>query len=296
MSVEQLKGILAASPRGPGFLAPPLEARAAFNLKLSKFAVPEDVKTTPISISGVRVVRAKVPESREDRVLLYFHGGAYIAGTPEGFLGLTAQLARSAGSTLYSVDYRLGPEHPFPAATDDAIAVYARIQEKFGAEQIIVAGDSAGGGLALALLLAARDQGLPQPAGAILLSPWVDLTLRSAISGKSEDRDPLLSIAALSQSAHSYLSGSDPEDHLASPLFANLENLAPISIHVGTEEVLQNDARQLHDRLLAASGASTLKVWSGMVHDWALFWQFGLDEAIAVIAEFGETSRSLLSS
>ncbi|MBU3994210.1 MAG: alpha/beta hydrolase [Actinobacteria bacterium] len=294
MSVEQLQQILSVAPAGPDFANEPHVARKAFDGMLASLPVPEDSTVAESSLGGVPVVRATVPESKAGRILLYVHGGAYVSGTAQGYLGLAVNLARAAAAELVSVNYRLAPESQFPSAVDDAVAVYRALLSEVQAEAITVAGDSAGGGLAVAMLLAARDAGLEQPSCAVLLSPWADLSCAAPSMTERAERDPLLSQEGLANSAAAYLGTQDSGHPLASPVNGHFEGIAPLHIHVGSEEILHDDAVRLAERVRETGGSAEIKVWEGMIHDWSLFWFAGLEEATALIAEAGDSmTRSL---
>ena len=222
--------------------------------------LPADVVVEPTALGGVPAEWVVVPESG-DGVVLFFHGGGYVIGSPATHRELVARIARAAGARAVSVDYRLAPAHPFPAALDDAMAAYAALVEQCPSTRVAVAGDSAGAGLALATLVRARDEGLPLPAAVVLLSPWVDLSL-SAAPAPVEDlpREQLLGFA------EAYLAGADPETPLASPLFADLAGLPPCLVHVGAAETLLPDAERLAERLAAAGVEVVLERFDRQPH------------------------------
>lgn len=202
-------------------------------------------------------------------VLLYFHGGVYVLGAPRAYRQIIARLAEWAQARIAAVDYRLAPEHPFPAATDDALAAYRGLLERgIAASDIVLAGDSAGGGLALACALQIRDAGLPRPAAIVLASPWLDLTLSGASIAANADHEIVLDAQMLRDSATAYLAGRDPQDPLASPLFADLRGLPPMLIQVADTELLYDDARRLAERVEACGGSAELQVWKGLWHVW----------------------------
>jgi len=249
---------------------------------------PPGVRITATRLGGVPA-EAVEPATQADRpVFLHLHGGGYVMSDPGGSRGFTTALARAAGIRVVSLDYRLAPEHPFPAAVDDALAAYAALLETAPAGAIAIGGESAGGGLAIATLLAIREAGLPQPACAVALSPWVDLACRGASHVTCADRDPLLTRGVLLEMAAQYLQGQDPSAPLASPLAADLSGLPPMLIQAGEDEVLRDDAIALGERTRAAGVLAEVEIWPDMIHVWQMF--AGLlpeaDQAITSIAGF----------
>ncbi len=206
------------------------------------------------------------------RTVLYFHGGAYLMGSPATHRQLTTRIAKRWQARVASVDYRLAPEHPFPAATDDALAAYrALLEQGVDPATLVIAGDSAGGGLALACALQVRDGGLPPPAALVLFSPWTDLSLSGGSMHTLADQDDMLDPERLRDAAASYLDGAAPTTPLASPLNADLHGLPPVLIQVSDCEVLLDDSRRLLDALHAAGSPARMSVWHGMHHVWPLF-------------------------
>lgn len=201
------------------------------------------------------------------RTILYLHGGGYTQGSPRSHRPLAARLGEAAKAQAIVPDYRLGPETRFPGAVEDAVAVYRALMNQ-GVEpgRLIVAGDSAGGGLALALALALKGEGLPQPAGYFVISPWADLTQSGASYRTKADTDPMISKAGLDQMALAYLGGLDPHDPLASPVFGDFEGVAPVLIQTGSEEALLSDSVTMADVLGQARVAVRLEVWPEMIH------------------------------
>ncbi len=222
-------------------------------------------------VGGVKGEWAEPAVHTANRTILYLHGGGYVIGSPASHRDMVSAIADAAQARALILDYRLGPEHPFPAAVDDALAAYrGLLQEGCAAQSLFIAGDSAGGGLTIATLLSIQQAGLPLPAAGICLSPWVDLTLESdTMTSKAAD-DPLLTPAALRWMRDQYLAGQDPKSTLASPLFADLSGLPPLLIQVGSEEVLLDDSRNLREQAQAAGVEVTLEVWNGMMHVWHL--------------------------
>jgi epsilon-lactone hydrolase len=221
-------------------------------------------------------------------VLLYLHGGGYIAGSPQTHRMLTAQLARTIPTRVLSLAYRLAPEHPYPAAVADAWAAYWwLLAQGIPPQQIVVAGDSAGGGLAMALLLALRDAHVPLPAGAVCLSPWLDLALEGE-SVHAPDSVDYLNTQVLTGAARLYLQDIDPHTPLASPLYGDLTGLPPLLIQASCTELLVDDSRRFAERARAAGVDVELDLWDDLVHAWqAFYWvSSAASEAITRIGQF----------
>jgi epsilon-lactone hydrolase len=220
-------------------------------------------------VGGVSGVWCRRKDISLRAVILYLHGGAYIAGTAHAYRHLGGQLAARTGVAAFIPDYRLAPEHHFPAAVDDARAVYRGLIAQ-GVRAIAIVGDSAGGGLALVLLAIAKSEaltagGLAPCAGAVM-SPWADLALTAASLKDRADADPLLTLNSLIAAAGHYLNGRDAYDPLASPLYGSLAGVPPLQIHVGMDEILLDDARRYFERARAAKVDAALHVWEGMPH------------------------------
>jgi acetyl esterase/lipase len=230
-------------------------------------APPEGVTFTSGAVGGVPGVWVEPDGADSDHIVLYLHGGGYVVGSSETHAKMVGHLAKAAGVRAFVADYRLAPEHPHPAALDDALAVYrAVLADGADPDRLVVAGDSAGGGLMVALLVAARDAGLPQPAGAIGFSPWVDLAGTGETMQTRADVDLMVTAELAEMMAAHYLAGADPRTPTASPLYADLHGLAPMCIQVGDEEVLLADSTRLADRLRAAGGEVELEVFPEMQH------------------------------
>jgi monoterpene epsilon-lactone hydrolase len=223
------------------------------------------------------------------RVVLYLHGGGYVSGSPATHLAVTARLAHEAGARLFALDYRLAPEHPYPAALEDAWAAYWWLitEAHVAPSQIVVAGDSAGGGLTLALLLALRDAGVPLPAGGVGLSPWLDLTLSGATLEGNTATD-YLNPDILRASAQMYSHGRALDDPLLSPLYADLAGLPPLLIQAGDAEMLLDDSRRFAARARAAGVDVEMVIFPHMVHVWHFMWRVEAQarQALAQIGEF----------
>jgi len=244
------------------------EQRAEFDALFADRPLGDDVTLTPRTLGGVPALDVQVEGADGDAVILYLHGGGYQVGSARTGANLAAPLSRRTGLPAVSLDYRLAPENPFPAAVDDALAAYKALLES--GRRIVIAGDSAGGGLALATMLAARREGLPMPAAAVVFSPWTDLTLSGASLDTRGDFDPLFSREHIAEYADSYLAGHDPKDELASPLFADLRGLPPLLIQVGSAEVLLDDALQLAVRAAEQEVDVSLDVVAGAPHVYQL--------------------------
>jgi len=265
--------------------------RTSYDFMGSMLPMADGVAASDGVLGGSPVRTFAVEGTEPSRTILYFHGGGYVIGSPESHQALTSHLAAAANATVHSVAYRLAPEHPYPAALDDAVAVYeALIDAGTDPVSIILAGDSAGGGLALAALLTARERQLPYPAGAVLLSPWLDLT-QSGLSVIECPFDVLLSAEQLDVWSRLY-AGAETDRHQPSlsPLFADLTGLPPILVHVGTEERLLDDSRRLAERAAACTPPLdlTLHVGDGMMHVWHYFAGSTpeADEGVAALAEW----------
>lgn len=268
---------------GPDFTAEPEVARAQFGGLLETIPVDDAFAFTSMALGDVPTLMATFAGCDDDGALLYFHGGAYVTGSAHGYRGLAAELGRAAGVPAYAVDYRLAPEHPFPAPVEDAAAAYrALLDSGIAPEKIVFAGDSAGGGLALAALVHLRDEGAPMPAAALLISPWLDLACEGETIASKATADPSLTPAGLRSMAAHYLAGADAKHQLASPLFANLAGLPPLLIQVGSAEILLSDATRLAAAASEADTAIELQVWPEMPHVFHAF-HFMLPEGRAAI-------------
>lgn len=223
-------------------------------------------------VNGLKAEWA-VPEGAEEgRAILYLHGGAYVVGSAGSHRSLVSRLALEAGCRALSVEYRLAPEHPFPAAVEDAVKAYQwLLGGGYESEHLVVAGDSAGGGLAVAAMVSMRDRGIPLPAAAFLLSPWTDLEVSGESVHTVGRKDPMLSARALRREAAMYLAGEDPRHPLASPIHADLAGLPPMLIQAGTREILLDDAVRLAERARQARLETELDIWEGMFHVWQFF-------------------------
>lgn len=267
--------------------ADPRAIRARTTKLAQRFGgVPPGVRVEKTAVAGVPAEWIHPQIADNGNTLLYLHGGGYSICGPDTHRGLVARLASAAKMRALLLDYRLAPEHPFPAAVEDAYAAYkSLLAEGADPSRLTIAGDSAGGGLTLALLMKLRDAGEPLPAGAALLSPWTDLAM-SGWSHITHGRlDPMLSLDAALTAARHYLQDASPTEPLASPLYGNFEGLPPLLIHVGANEILLDDSRRVAEKAQAAGVEVTLRVWPGLPHVFQAFPQ--LPEARASVAELG---------
>ena len=258
----------------------PEQQRADFDAVFAVRPLGDDVTLVRTTVGGVPALDVQVDGADGDSVILYLHGGGYVIGSARTGANLAAPLSRRTGLPAVSLDYRLAPENPFPAAVDDALAAYIALQE--GGRDVLIAGDSAGGGLALATILAARRQGLRLPPAAVVFSPWTDLTLSGASMDARSDQDPLFSREHFDAYVDAYLAGHDPKDELASPLLADLTGLPPLLIQVGSAEVLLDDSLRLAARAAEQEVDVSLDVVAGAPH----VYQFNvgvMDEADAAL-------------
>jgi acetyl esterase/lipase len=263
------------------------ERRARMDKLSEFFPHPDGTEVEPAVLGGVKGEWVRARKARNDAVLLYLHGGGYIVGSPKSHRHLAAALGAAGGVSVFSADYRMAPEHPFPAAVDDGVAVYkALLDSGIAAGKIAIAGDSAGGGLTLATLLAARDKGLPMPACAVAISPWADLAQSGEAYRTRAGRDPMITKDGLDQMAAAYLGGADAKTPLASPAYADFRGLPPLLIQVGTEEALHSDAETVRARAEEAGVEVSFESWAGMVHVWHAFHPI-LSEGRDAVARIG---------
>jgi acetyl esterase/lipase len=262
---QALDDLLRAGPLDVG--GDVIEQRVVFHEMISAVPLPEDVSAEQGELGGVPVVTVQTPGLDPSVALLYFHGGAYALGSAADSVGLAADVARRVGARAVSVDYRLAPEHPFPAAIDDAVAAYrGLLDEGVPSPKIAFVGESAGGGLVAAALVAIEDAGLPQPSSAAVFSPWADLTVSGVSATTRADLDPALTPAALRTRARDYLGDRDTATPLASPIHADLGGLPPLLIQVGSHEILLDDAIRLAARAAEHDVAVELQVWPKVPH------------------------------
>jgi acetyl esterase/lipase len=256
----------AASAHKGEILGP--EARPMFDAMLAATPAQPGIRVEPGVVGGIPGFWLCPDEGQPGARVLYLHGGGYVVGAAKAFTNFASQIAGRVGADIFVPDYRLAPEHTFPAAIDDALAAYRGLVAA-GSERIVVAGDSAGGGLTLALLsiLAAETaKGTLQPVGAAVMSPWTDLALTGASFETRAEADPIFTRGPLQAFADAYLGDAGATDPKASPLYARLNDLPPIRIDVGEDEVLLDDSLRYADQARAAGTDVTLSIWTGMPH------------------------------
>jgi monoterpene epsilon-lactone hydrolase len=271
--------------------------RAAMEAATGLWPLPERTRVEPVDADGVRCEWVSGPAAAADRAILYVHGGAYTTGSLATHRRHVAQLSMASGARVLNVDYRLAPEHPHPAAVDDAVTAYRWLTTAGGIAptRVVLCGDSAGGGLAVATLLALRDAGDVLPAGAALISPWTDLTFSGASHDSRVELDPMCSRTSLAPSAEAYVGAADPTAPLISPLHADLTGLPRLVIHVGDHETLLDDSTVLAERAAAAGVDVELWVAPEMIHVWHVFAGM-VPESDVALASLGAWIESSLSA
>ncbi|MBM3551793.1 MAG: alpha/beta hydrolase [Alphaproteobacteria bacterium] len=284
LGIDDIRALLGAKPRPVGWPA----RRARIEEVGAAWPAAPDIAFEPVSIDGMAAEWSRAPTSDASRALLFFHGGGYCSGSILSHRRMASEAGRAAGASALAVAFRLAPEHPFPAAYDDALKAWRFLREQgFSADRIAVGGDSAGGGLTLALLMRLRDLKEALPACAWLASPWTDLTLSGDTLATKDGVDPLLHRPYLEELAQAYVpAGIDRRDPRVSPLFGDLAGLPPLLIQVGSNETLLSDSTRLASAAGAADVSVTLEIWPRMIHAWPL-WNARLDEGRRALAHAG---------
>ena len=266
--IGALRAKLASRPRSDDYR----QRRKDIDARGLQYGIAPDVGVEPVTANGVKAEWTATPNDLRDAALLYLHGGGYVIGSLDSHRHLAAEAGRAAGIAALALDYRLAPEHPFPAAVDDAIAGYRFLLGRgISPGRVAIAGDSAGGGLVVAAMLAIREAGLPQPGCGWCISPWVDMEAIGETMSSKAAADPTVQRAGLLEMAKMYLSGADPRSPLAAPIYANLSGLAPLMIQVGACETLLDDALRLANIGGAPDVRVDLQIWPEMIHVWHLF-------------------------
>jgi epsilon-lactone hydrolase len=267
--IDAIRALLSAKPRPVGWE----ERRKRLDEVGSVSPVAEDILLAPVAFSGLSAEWSCAPQSDAACALLFFHGGGYCSGSIYSHRRLVTEAGRAAGLRTLAVGYRLAPENPFPAALEDALAAWRfLVSQGYAPDRLVVGGDSAGGGLTLALMTALRDAGDALPACGWLLSPWTDLTLSGATLETKDAIDPLIHKGYLNELAEAFLPASvDRRDPRVSPLYANLRGLPPLLIQVGADETLLADSTRFAQAAGEANVAVTLEIWPDMIHAWPLW-------------------------
>ena len=288
--IDAVRELLRSKPRPTSFP----ERRQRLDAIGSISLIAEDIGLEPIDANGVAAEWSLAPGSDPSKVLLFFHGGGYCSGSIVSHRGMVTEAGRAAQARTLAVGYRLAPEHPFPAAIEDARSAYRFLLDQGVApSKIAIGGDSAGGGLTLALMTSVRDAREPLPACAWLVSPWVDLRMSGASLAEKAAIDPLISKPYLEELASAYLAGADPANPLVSPLNADLAGLPPLLVQVGSAETLLDDAVRIARRAGAADVRVNLEIWPHMIHAWHL-WAAQLEAGRRAIASAGAFIRAHL--
>jgi len=226
----------------------------------------DDLIIEATTLGGVAAVSITAPGASTDRVILHFHGGGWVSGSPSSHSGMLGELSRAAKTQVIVVDHSLAPEHPFPASYDESIRSYEAVR-KLG-KPFAITGDSSGGGMALNVLAYASSQGHKDARAALLISPWDDLTLSLPSITQLADRDPMVDVDALRDAVRAYAGNHDLKNPHISPLFADMHDFPPVLIHVGSDEILLDDSLEIDRKIRAAGGRSYLEVWPEMLHVW----------------------------
>src|SRR6516165_3810483 len=287
--IDAIRALLSSKRRPVGWL----ERRQRLDEVGSVWPVGEDIALTPVDAGGVPAEWSLAPGSDASRVLMFFHGGGYCSGSILSHRRMVTEAGRAAGMRTLAIGYRLAPEHPFPSALEDARAAWRFvITQGVGAAHVAVAGDSAGGGLSVALINTLRSAGEQFPACAWLVSPWTDLTMSGSTLSSKDAVDPLIHKDYLNELADAYVPGGlDRKDPRVSPLYAELRGFPPTLIQVGSAEPLLADATRLAAALGGADVPVTLEVWPHMIHAWPL-WNAHLEPARRALASAGTFLRS----
>jgi monoterpene epsilon-lactone hydrolase len=266
--IAKLRAVIAARPRASEIAQMRLDSDA----RGRAFGLPDDVTVQPVSANGVRAEWTSTPDADPSNAILYLHGGGYVICSLDSHRHLAAAAGRASGARTLAIDYRLAPEHPFPAAVEDAVAAYRYLLDSgLKPNRIALAGDSAGGGLVVAALLAIREAGLPLPACGWCISPWVDMEALGQSFTDRAETDPTVQRATILMMAEWYLGGADPRHPHAAPIYGDLRGLPPLLIQVGACETLLDDSVTLARKAGMADVPVDLQIWPEMIHIWHLY-------------------------
>lgn len=291
--IEGIRALLSSKPRPVGWT----ERRKRLDDVGSVWPVADDVEFMAVDVKGMQGEYSIVPGSDPSRILMFFHGGGYCSGSIVSHRRLVTEAGRAAKMRTLAIQYRLAPEHPFPAAYDDALSAWRFLQDqKLAAADIAIGGDSAGAGLALGLITRLRDAREEVPSCAWLISPWTDLTMSGSTLSTKAAVDPLIHKEYLSELANAYLpAGIDRKDPRVSPLYGDFRNFPPLLIQVGSDETLLDDSTRLAARAGGADVAVTLEIWRHMIHAWSL-WNAHLEDGRRAIAKAGAFIREQIEA
>ena len=270
------------------------ERRKAYDALGDLFPLAPDVQSQALTLGGVSAESTVTPAAKSPGIILYLHGGGYVYGSLESHRHLASELGRAAGARAIALDYRRAPEDPFPAALDDAVAAWRALLELGQPQHLALAGDSAGGGLAVALMVRLRELGLPQPTCCLLFSPWVDMLAQGATYTTNAARDPVVGREIINFCARQYIGNALVDNPLASPVRADLRGIAPLTIFAGSTETLMDDSVQLARNAGLADVPVRLEIWPGMFHIWPSYHQM-LAEGRKTISLAGSIIRSALT-
>lgn len=293
---EETKAVLAEWVQSLQTDPPPEldEMRASYSGLSDTGTRPDGVTWTHVDVDGIPATWADAEGGSRERVLLYVHGGGYVIGAARFYEGFTGHLAKAVGCRVLNLDYRLAPEHPHPAAVEDAVKAFQWLRSKgFATEHIAISGDSAGGGLTIATMLSLRDQGLGQPAAAVPISPWTDMEMLGASMVTNAESDVLIAAERLEAKAMMFLAGGDPKDPLAAPIYADFAGIAPMYVQVGGDEALLDDTTRVVAKALEAGVDVQSEVFPEMQH----VFQFAagrVPEADDAVAKIGSYLRPRL--
>jgi monoterpene epsilon-lactone hydrolase len=291
MSKEQLDFILKLSAENPPPAnATPPQMREWFEAINAQTPIADGAMIETISVGPCPAELIRLPGSDEGKLVIYYHGGGFLFGSPRSHRTIATHLAKASGATVLSVDYRLAPEHPAPTAHDDAYAAYLwALDHDYAPGSIVLSGDSAGGNLALAAAVRARDNGVPLPSCLVLMSPALDFA-SDGESHRTLADAPLVNRELMGLFNAVYIGAGDLRSPKVTPFYGDLSGLPPVLVHVGSWELLRDDSITLADRITATGGSAELKVWEGMCHSWQLFAPM-LEEGMASIEEAGAFVR-----
>jgi epsilon-lactone hydrolase len=264
----RLREIIASRPRATEIAQMRIDA----DERAKAFVLPGDVTVQPVDANGVKAEWTSTPDADASSVILYLHGGGYVICSLQSHRHLVAEVGRAAGTRTLAIDYRLAPEHPFPAAVEDTVAAYRYLLDRgIRPKRIALAGDSAGGGLVVGAMLAFREAGLPMPGCGWCISPWVDMEALGASFVDRAETDPTVQKATIEMMAQWYLGGADPRHPHAAPIYGDLRGLPPLLIQVGAVETLLDDSIALARKAGTADVPVELQIWPEMIHIWHIF-------------------------